>query len=159
MQYELVQLSEKKTVAGVRMRTSNNDPDMCRSIGATWEKFIQEGIYSAIAGKKNGKSIGLYTNFEQEEKGRYDMLTCCEIEAVSTLPKGVDREVIASGQYAKFVIHGPIPKILTEFWSKLDALGLKRKYSSDFEEYQEGCDMENAEIHVYISLQEPETQQ
>ena len=27
MQYELVQLSEKKTVAGVRMRTSNNDPD------------------------------------------------------------------------------------------------------------------------------------
>ena len=40
-----------------------------------------------------------------------------------------------------------------EFWSKLWELSLDRKYSSDFEEYQNNsADMGNQEIHIYIAL-------
>jgi len=78
MNYELVQLQEKK-VAGLRVRTSNRDPNMSSSIGTTWHRFFAEGIYQSIHDKKNDKSIGLYTNYENGVNGAYDVMVCCEV--------------------------------------------------------------------------------
>ncbi|WP_445491321.1 hypothetical protein [Niallia sp. 03133] len=38
------------------------------------------------------------------------------------------------------------------FWQKLWKMDLNRKYSNDFEEYQSCSDGENAEIHIYPTL-------
>lgn len=158
MKYEMVEL-EEKAVAGIRIRTSNRDPEMFRAIGNAWQRFFQEGVYEAIPGKKNAKSIGLYTHYEPLNKDAYDMLACCEIAVGHGLPEGIAEEVIAAGKYAKFVIHGQVQHAVAEFWRNLPALGLKRKYSCDFEEYQAdeaGYNPEKAEIHIYISLEAAE---
>ncbi|MDP4093931.1 MAG: GyrI-like domain-containing protein [Bacillota bacterium] len=151
MNYEIVQLEEKK-VAGLRIRTSNSDPDMSSSIGVAWQRFFSEGIYQSIPDKKNDKSIGLYTNYENGVSGAYDVMVCCEVEDVASLPENVQSEIITSGKYAKFIVCGHVQKAVAEFWMKLWAMDLDRKYCCDFEEYQGGSDMENAEIHIYISL-------
>lgn len=151
MNYELVQLEEKK-VAGIRIRTSNSDPNMSNSIGMAWQKFFTEGIYDSISDKKNDKSIGLYTNYESGESGAYDLMACCEVDNTANLPESLQSEVIPSGKYARFIIHGHVQKAVGEFWEKLWSMNLDRKYRCDFEEYQGGGDMENAEIHIYISL-------
>ena len=39
MNYEIVHLDEK-TVAGLRIRTSNSDPNMTRVIGELWQGFF-----------------------------------------------------------------------------------------------------------------------
>ena len=151
MNYELVQLEEKK-VAGLKIRTSNSDPNMSSSIGTLWQKFFVEGIYEGIPNKKNGKSIGLYSNYEEGASGAYDVMVCSEVEDTISLPDSVQLDTIPSGKYAKFIIHGHMQKAVMEFWTKLWDMDLDRKYSCDFEEYQNGGDMENAEIHIYISL-------
>lgn len=151
MDYELVTLEEKK-VAGFRIRTSNNDPDMSSKIGMTWQKFYAEGVYDSIPDKKNDKSIGLYTNYENGVKGEYDVMVCCEVEDTAKLHGSSQSEIIPSGKYAKFVVHGHMQRAVGEFWTKLWSMELDRKYSCDFEEYQGGGDMENAEIHIYISV-------
>lgn len=151
MNYELVQLEEKKVV-GIRIRTNNIDPDMSSKIGMVWQKFFAEGIYNTISDKKNDKSIGLYTNYESGIDGAYDVMVCCEVEDTASLPENVQSEIIPSGKYARFIIHGHVQKAVAEFWMKLWSMDLDRKYCCDFEEYQGGDDMENAEIHIYISL-------
>lgn len=151
MQYEIVEL-EEKMVAGLKIRTSNSDPAMSSSIGAIWQRFFGEGIYQSIPSKKNDKSIGLYMNYENDVKGAYDVMVCCEIQNSSSLPERVQSETIPAGKYAKFIIQGQVQKAVAEFWMKLWSMELDRKYSCDFEEYQSGSDMDHAEIHIYISL-------
>ena len=151
MNYEIVELKEKR-VAGIRTRTSNIDSDMKSKIGMAWQSFFGEGIYHSIPGKKNDKSIGLYMNYENGDNGAYDVMVCCEVEDTAILPENVQSAIIASGRYAKFVIYRHVQKAVEEFWTKLHSMNLDRKYCCDFEEYQAGSDMENAEIHIYISL-------
>ncbi|HYH04284.1 MAG TPA: GyrI-like domain-containing protein [Bacillota bacterium] len=150
MDYEIVNL-EAKTVAGITIRTSNQDPGMSKAIGGLWQRFFTEGVYQAIPGKANVKSIGLYTNYENGVNGAYDVMVCCEVKTGAKLPDGVQSQIIPAGRYAKFVVNGHMPKALAEFWAKLWGMDLDRKFDCDFEEYQSG-DPNNAEVHIYISL-------
>lgn len=151
MNYEIVQVNEKKVV-GLTAKTSNNDENMTQIIGGLWQRFYNEGIYQTILNKKNGCSIGLYSNYENDASGLYNATVCCEVTSFKNLPKGADEKTIPGGKYAKFVVHGHMQTAVAEFWTKLWSMDLDRKYSSDFEEYQSGGDMENCEIHIYIAL-------
>jgi len=151
MNYEVVFLKEK-TVAGITIRTSNNDPNMARVIGETWQNFFVGGIYKSISNKENENSIGLYTNYEDKVNGTYDMMVCCEITKEENLPTKINVKRIPEGKYAKFVTKGHIEKAVAECWSKIWTIDLDRKYSFDFEEYVSGCEMDNAEINIYISI-------
>jgi predicted transcriptional regulator YdeE len=154
MDYEVVEL-EQKQVVGLKIRTSNTDENMGRDIGKTWTDFYSKGIYAAIANKVNGNTIGLYTNYEKDFTGEYDMLVCCEVSADALLPEGVVTEVIPTGKYAKFIVKGDVQKAVYEFWNELWHMNLNRAYTSDFEEYQATSeDTRNAEIHIYISLRD-----
>ena len=151
MNYEVVYLKEK-IVAGITIRTSNNDPNMGKAIGETWQQFFAGGIYASISNKENNNSIGLYTNYEDKINGAYDMMVCCEISKEENLPTEINVKKIAEGKYAKFVVKGNVQKAVAECWAKIWAMDLDRKYSFDFEEYISGGEMDNAEINIYISI-------
>ncbi|MNJ51082.1 GyrI-like domain-containing protein [Paenibacillus bouchesdurhonensis] len=175
MNYEIVYV-EEKTVVGLRIRTSNSDPYMSRSIGELWQRFYQEGIYDSIPGKHNDKSIGLYTDYQMGDNDAYDVIVCCEVEgsveaevkeevkaetdAGTEVGRGagadaeleLEEKTIPAGKYAKFIVRGHVQQAVAEFWTKLWSMELDRKFSSDFEEYQSGGNMDNAEIHIYIAL-------
>ncbi len=70
MEYEIVTLNEKIAV-GVSARTNNASPDMGAVIGGLWQRFFNEGIYTAIADKANQKALGIYTDFAADEKADY----------------------------------------------------------------------------------------
>lgn len=150
MKYDLVQL-EQKEVAGIKIRTSNSDPNMSSSIGLTWQRFYEEGIYQSIPNKKNVKSIGLYTNYENGVSGEYDVIVCCEVDDILNMPESLYTTLIPSGKYAKFIVHGNMQKAVADFWTEFWSMELDRKFGCDFEEYQNN-DMENGEIFIYISL-------
>lgn len=150
MDYEVVTL-EKKVLAGLKARTSNASPEMGAVIGGLWQKFFNEGVYAAIPNKKNAKAIGLYSNYASDQTGEYDISVCCEVEQAERLPEGVTAIVIPEGKYAKFEIQGHMEKAVREHWEKLWEMDLPRAFTYDFEEYQND-DMENAIIHIYISL-------
>ena len=152
MNYETVNL-EEKTVAGLTIRTKNSDPNMSKDIGDLWEKFFSQGVFASIPNKRNANTIGLYTNYESDDSGAYDMMVCCEVNSQKDLPAHLHVKTIPAGKYAKFVVHGNVQAV-GAFWAELWKMKLNRKCDCDFEEYQDGGDMEHMEIHIYISLKE-----
>jgi len=152
MNYEIVNL-QKKTVVGLTIRTKNSDPNMTKDIGGLWEKFYSQGIFASIPNKSNANAIGLYTNYESDATGAYDLTVCCEVDSQERLPANLDVITIPAGKYAKFVVYGGMQAV-GAFWSELWQMKLNRKYGCDFEEYQDCGDMEHMEISIYISLNE-----
>ena len=151
MNYEVVYLKEK-IVAGFTIRTNNNNSNMKEDIGRTWKKFFVGNVYESILNKQNNNSIGLYTNYEDKVNGDYDMMVCCEISKEENLINEIDVKKISEGKYAKFEVKGNVQKVVAEFWNKLWSMDMDRKYSFDFEEYKGDCEMDNAEINIYISI-------
>ena len=149
MEYEVVAL-EEKVIAGVSARTRNDAPDMQQVIGGLWSDFYGKGIYAAVAGKKNGKAIGLYSDYESGASGAYDVTVACEVAADEPQREGVIKKVIPAGHYARFVVKGDMVQAVAVFWGELWNMDLDRAYTGDFEEYQdnEAC----ATIHIYIAL-------
>lgn len=145
MKYEIVNL-EEKTVAGISAKANYNSPESSKIIGRLWEKFYG-GTYTSLRGKVNEKCIGLYTDYK--ENGDYKAMVCGE---VSSDEQETETLVIPSGRYAKFVVKGNVVTAVQEFWQKLWSMNLDRAFICDFEEYQCGEDMDNMEIHMYISM-------
>lgn len=145
MDYEIVSL-EEKIVAGLCARTGNQEPDMGQVIGGLWEAFYS---HAAVPGKLTQKGIGLYTEYDADH---YTVMVGCEVESASSLPESVVTKVIPAGKYAKFIVHGNVQKDVASFWEKLWKMDLNRKFTCDFEEYQPEGDMDHAEIHIYIAL-------
>lgn len=150
MQYEIVELSEKR-IAGLKARTSNLDPMMGNTIAGLWQTFYEKGVYQSIREKSDQKSIGLYTAYSDNEDS-YDVVVCCAVDAHDPSANQLTQMTIPSGKYARFVVKGHMVEACVDFWTKLPTVGLQRKYDYDFEEYQPGEDMENAEIHMYIGI-------
>lgn len=108
------------------------------------EEKIVEGI-SIKTTNENGKSIKDISNMWQSffEDGIYQNI---ENRVV---------KVITKGKYAKFVINGDVQKSVGEAWSKIWNMNLNRKYTCDFEEYQNNSeDVNNQEIHIYIAIED-----
>jgi predicted transcriptional regulator YdeE len=152
MDYEIIPL-EEKTVAGLSVKTTNQNNKAMMDIGMLWEDFFKEGVYDAVPAKVNPKSIGLYTDYEGDFTKPYNFVACCEVNNTKDMPAGITLKKIPAGNYARFIIRGDVKKAVGEFWSRLWEMPLDRKYSADFEEYQNNSgDMDNQEIHIYIAL-------
>ena len=150
MNFEVVNLKEK-TVAGVTARTSNLSPDMGMIIGGLWKRFYEDGIYGQLPGQVDGQALGIYSDYEGDEKGEYSVTVACEVEKADSLPEGAIVKKIPEGKYAKFIVRGDMHKAVAKFWQELWQMDLDRAFTYDFEEYQDDS-MEDAEIHMYISL-------
>ena len=152
MNYEIVQLEEKKAV-GIKARTNNTSPDMGAVIGGLWGNFYSQGYYEAISGKVNEKVLGIYTEYAGNEKSDYTIVTACETDGKETIPEGTVIVTIPAGKYAKFVAKGELHEAVAECWKEIWNTDLVRSFECDFEEYQDGS-MDEAEIHIYVGLKE-----
>ncbi len=150
MKYEIVEL-EEKIVEGIGLKTTNENGKAMQDIGKMWQMFFADGTYEKIENKTNKKAIGLYTDYEGDSTKPYYFMAGCEVEKKSV--KGEGTKIIPKGKYAKFVITGDVKNSVGEAWGKIWNMDLDRKYSCDFEEYQNNSeDMQNQEIHIYVAL-------
>lgn len=100
MNYEIVNLEEKKIV-GLTARTNNSAPDMGMVIGGLWNDLYQKGVYQNIKDKANKKAVGLYSDYESDMAGDYDVTIGCEVNSTDNIPESTAVKVIPSGKYAK----------------------------------------------------------
>ena len=148
MEYKVIEL-EEKLVSGIEVRTNNFSENVYEVIGGLWEKFYFE-TYNKIENKVNGRSLGIYTEYENDEKGDYTMMTACEI---SSSGKNNDMIIkkIPAGKYAVFTIRGDVRTEVGKFWEQLWKMKLDRTFICDYEEYCEGT-MEDCLINIYIGI-------
>ncbi len=153
MKYEIVEL-EERIVEGLEIRTTNQNGQAIHDIGMLWQTFFETGVYHNIENKVNHKTIGLYTDYEKDYTKPYSFVVGAYVHGKIGL-KNTVQKVIPKGKYAKFVIVGDVQKSVGEAWEKIWNMDLKRKYTCDFEEYQnETEDMQNQKIHIYIALED-----
>lgn len=88
MNYEIIELTEKK-VAGITIRTNNNDKNMKQAIGKLWQDFFTKGIGKNILNKKNSTVLGLYSDYESDANSFYNATVCCEVTKYENLPNEV----------------------------------------------------------------------
>lgn len=152
MKYEIVEL-EEKVVTGIKIKTTNQDGKAIQDIGMTWQKLFANGIYEKIPNKVNGKTIGLYTEYEGDYTRPYTFIAGAEVSQEVQIGEEIESIVIPKGKYAKFVITGDVQNSVGKAWQEIWNMDLKRKYTCDFEEYQNNSeDMQKQEIHIYIAL-------
>ena len=145
MKYEVVNLKEKKVV-GISAITSNDAPDMGTVIAGLWENLYQRGITDTIKNKVNEYSIGLYSDYFENQ---YLVTVGNE---VSVADNGeLVLKIIPAGKYAKFSVHGNMVTAVAEAWGEIWAMDLDRSFTGDFEEYL-NSDWENGNIDIYIAL-------
>lgn len=141
---------DKINVMGMSVRTNNVDemnPSTAK-IGALWETF-----YAELAPKltQDSRVFGLYTNYESDHTGAFDVVACSDsIEAQ-------DLEIfqIDTGDYLVFSGTGAMPQAVIDLWRKVwnyfdsEHCEHRRTFTTDFEWYKS----EN-EIEIYISVEE-----
>ena len=145
IEYEVVALPER-TVVGVSAVTGNQDPDMGRIIGDLWNRLYEGGVYNQIPNKKNGYSIGLYSDYQEDQ---YCVTVGCEVTKEGN--EELSKKVLPAGKYAKFSIHGNVVTAVQEAWTEIWKMDLPRSFTGDYEEYI-SSEMEQAEINIYIAL-------
>lgn len=148
MEYKVIEL-EEKLVSGIKVRTNNFSENVYEVIGGLWEKFYSE-TYNKIENKVNGRSLGIYTEYENDEKGDYTMMTACEI-SFSDKNNDMIIKKIPAGKYAVFTIRGDVRTEVGKFWEQLWKMKLDRTFICDYEEYCEGT-MEDCLINIYIGI-------
>lgn len=154
MKYEIVEL-EEKFAQGIKIKTTNQDGKAMQDIGMTWQKLFANGIYEKIPNKVNGKTIGLYTEYEGDYTKPYTFIAGAEVSREVQIGEELESIIIPKGKYAKFIIIGDVQNSVGQAWQEIWNMDLKRKYTCDFEEYQNNSeDMQKQEIHIYIALED-----
>lgn len=118
-------------------------------IGELWKAF-----YTQAAPKltEPSKVFGVYTNYESDHTGAFDVIACADTLAVNMLPGSVDTH-IPSSKYLVFNAVGEFPQVVyqlwAEIWSYFSSQGCRhqRAFTTDFEFYKNA-----SEVEIYISI-------
>ncbi|EKF9639193.1 effector binding domain-containing protein [Vibrio cholerae] len=138
-------------VVGLSVRTTNAselNPSTAK-IGQLWERFY------ANAGQKlseRSKVYGVYTNYESDSKGAFDVIACSDELSTEVLLDAIKVEIV-SGNYVVFSAMGELPQAVLNLWAVVlnffdsENCPYERSYTTDFEYYKS-----NTEVEIFISV-------
>jgi len=115
---------------GIQIRTSN--ARAMETIGALWGRFFAEGIAAKVPGRTDDRILGLYSQYESDHNGEYNLLVGCATNSAET-PAGMARVKVAGGKYAVITARGEMPMALIAAWISIWNSDLKRAFTQDFE--------------------------
>ena len=152
MKYEIVEVSTK-TMAGISIRTTNENMQAVNDIRKLWEEFWNKNIFSFTENRKNNKIYGVYTNYEGDFTKPYDFYACCEISSKGNNNDEFSVISVPGSKYAKFSLRGNYDESSEKLWNVIWETKLDRKYTCDFEVYHnDGNDPENRLLEIYVAV-------
>ncbi len=145
---------ETFTVIGIAVRTTNENGQSTKDIGALWNKFMSEGILSQIPNKIDNTIYSIYTEYQGDHTQPYTTILGCRVESTDIIPNGMVAKTIQGGNYAKFVAKGDLTKgSVYKEWSKIWNADLDRLYTADFEVYGEKAqNPTDAEVEILVAI-------
>lgn len=132
---------------GFTVRTKNVDEmnPTTAKIGPCWNRFFTEIAPSL---ELNSKMYGLYSNYESDASGEFDVTACTNQKINDSKPV-----TIKKGKYLVFSAKGEMPQVVIETWGEVwnyftrSDREHERAYVTDFEFYKSGD-----EVEVYIGI-------
>jgi len=146
--------SQKFSVIGISVRTTNENGQSGQDIPALWGRFMSEGIHEQIPNKASNAIYCIYTDYEKDHTRPYTTILGCVVENLNVIPEGMVAKTVSGVHYKKFTAKGNLTKgAVYDEWVKIWKSDLDRIYTEDFEIYGEGAqNPENGEVDIYIAI-------
>ncbi len=143
-------------IAGIAIKTTNENGQSQTDIPKLWEKFFTENILNQIPNRIDDKVYAVYTDYEGDWTKPYTMILGCAVKNTVELPNNLVSKTIAASTYEVFEIAGKYPDLLLQTWQHMPTVlqdaNLNRTYTADFEIYPADFDPSNAKLDVYIAI-------
>jgi len=132
-----------KRVAGLALRTDNaaeSRPGEGK-IPGLWQRFRSEDWFAKLEKfGAFGPPVGVYSAYESDASGSYQILAGREIPATAKVSEGLRVVSVPAGQYLVFQGAGPLPGSVVKGWQEVwayfeQARDAARAYTFDFELY------------------------
>lgn len=142
---KLIEVDTFKVTGLVARTTNENEMNPATAkIGALWEQF-----YKTASPKLSdiSKVYGLYTNYESDSTGDFDVVACADTLTPEYLEGAIEFQ-ISSGNYLKFSNKGEMPQVAISLWGEIwDYFNSpdcqhERAYTTDFEFYKSSDEIE-----------------
>ncbi|MDC5707648.1 GyrI-like domain-containing protein [Vibrio europaeus] len=138
-------------LAGFSVRTTNAKEQLAATakIGQLWEVFYNQALPKL---SPDSRIYGVYTNYESDCHGAYDVVACSDALKSET-EGGFVKTQIQEGPYIVFAAEGDFPKVVINLWEAIwnyfeaDDCSYKRAYTTDFEFYKGAH-----EVEIYIAV-------
>ena len=144
-------LSQQKII-GIAIKADNSALGV-QKIAALWQKFYQEKVLDKISNKVSDEIFAIYTDYESDQTKSYKFILGVKVFDFENVPEGMISHVIPEQKYAVFTALGKTPQSVAKEWKKIWATDLNRKFSSDFEIYNEESDQEDdSEVEIYVAI-------
>ena len=142
-------------IIGIEVQTTNEKGKGAEDIGALWGKFFGENIAGKIPNKESEEIFAIYTDYESDFTGKYTTVIGQKVRTLSSIPEGCVGREFHGGSYQKFLAKGAMPNAIVEVWKDIweNNKNLKRKYTADFEVYNEKSELgDNSVVAIYIAV-------
>lgn len=143
-------------VVGITVRTTNQNGQGIKDIGALWQRFQAEQLFHKIPNKVDGEVYSIYTDYEGDHTQPYTTLLGCRVANLDEVPEGMTGMTFDGGNYKKVVSKGDLTQgVVGQDWMKIWQMNdLKRTYQADFEIYGEKAqDLNNAEVEILVGVE------
>ncbi len=141
-------------VIGIKVRTTNENMQAAKDIPALWEQFMTKNIREKIPNKEKNDLYAIYTNYESDYRGAYDMIIGCKVYSLNEVPSEMSALEIPATSYEEFIAEGKLnDNIVYNKWMEIWQSELNREYQADFEIYPENViPSEDTKVPIYISV-------
>jgi predicted transcriptional regulator YdeE len=138
-------------VAGIAVRTTNQNARARKDIGDLWTKFMSENIQSKISGKYSDDLYCVYTDYETDHTGWYTAVIGCRVTDAGN--DGMFVALVPSGSYKVYKPQGKFPDCVANTWMQIWEDGADRVYLADYDLYKAGAkSFEETETEVHIGV-------
>ena len=143
-------------IIGISVRTTNENQQAATDIGALWNTFMTENILAKIPNKIDNTIYSVYTDYESDYTKPYTTILGCKVKNLDTIPEGMVAISIDGGTYTEFLSKGNLTEgVVFNEWLKIWKMDLNRKYTTDFEVYDERAqNPTDAEVAIYVATNE-----
>lgn len=128
---------------GTTVRTTNQDEmnEQTAKIAGNWNQFFSQGIASQIPNKVGDDIFGVYSHYETDASGLYNLTVALEVKPNTDAEGSLKQIDAAAARYLKFTAQGEMPGAVIETWQQIwqyftdSSHGHQRAYTVDFEYY------------------------
>ena len=141
-------------IAGLSVRTTNENNQMMTDIPALWQRFISENIASQLSSKLSSDVYCIYTNYESDHTKPYTVHLGCRVSDAFVPSDGLTTLYYEGGKYRRFAAKGDLQQgAVYQTWLNIWEADIDRAYSADFEIYgAKAADQTNAEVDILIAV-------
>lgn len=145
-------MKKSLNIIGISIATTNENGKSAQDLSALWNKFYTEKIAEKIPGTLNHKIYAIYTDYENDFRGKYTAIIGMEVSSLHHIPEGLVGRAFPEEYFTEFIAKGEMPAAIINTWEEIwqRDKDLHRAYTYDFEVYTD----KPSEVSIFISVKE-----